>query len=136
MLAILVGGWIVAKVIQTVLVRLLEAVRADSLAERIRFAEMLARGGIQRTFPQLLGAMAYWLVMLVVRVAALNALQLTATAELSGLADRLAQWRWRRAPAPITGAHRSGRSPARNSGIDFFSAAIRPPSSPMPDGPR
>ena len=43
---------------------------------------MLARGGIQRTFSQLVGVMAYWLVMLVVLVAALNALQLTATAEL------------------------------------------------------
>ena len=81
-LAILVGGWIAAKVIQTVLVRLLTAVKADSLAERIQFAEMLARGGIERTFSQLVGAMAYWIVMLVVLVAALNALQLTATAEL------------------------------------------------------
>ena len=81
-LAIVVGGWIVAKVIQAVLVRLLKAVKADSLAERIQLAEMLARGGIQRTFSQLVGVIAYWLVMLVVLVAALNALQLTATAEL------------------------------------------------------
>ena len=81
-LAIVVGGWIVAKVIQTVLVRLLKAVKADSLAERIQLAEMLARGGIQRTFSQLVGVIAYWLVMLVVLVAALNALQLTVTAEL------------------------------------------------------
>lgn len=81
-LAILVGGWVVARVIQTVLARLLEAVKADSLAERVQFAEMLARGGIERTFSQLVAAMAYWIVMLVVLVAALNALQLTATAEL------------------------------------------------------
>jgi hypothetical protein len=81
-LAIVVGGWIVAKVIQAVLVRLLKAVKADSLAERIQLAEMLARGGIQRTFSQLVGVIAYWLVMLVVLMAALNALQLTATAEL------------------------------------------------------
>ena len=81
-LAIVVGGWIVAKVIQAVLVRLLKAVKADSLAERIQLAEMLARGGIQRTFSQLVGVIAYWLVMLVVLVAALNALQLTVTAEL------------------------------------------------------
>ena len=81
-LAILVGGWIVAKVTQTVLVRLLRAVKADSLAEKIQLAEMLAKGGIQRTFSQLVGVMAYWVVMLVVLVAALNALQLTATAEL------------------------------------------------------
>ncbi|WP_419161712.1 mechanosensitive ion channel family protein [Candidatus Palauibacter sp.] len=81
-LAIAVGGWIVAKVIQAVLVRFLKAVKADSLAERIQLAEMLARGGIQRTFSQLVGVISYWLVMLVVLVAALNALQLTATAEL------------------------------------------------------
>ena len=81
-LAILVGGWIVARIVQTVLVRLLGAVKADSLAERIQVAEMLARGGIERTFSQLVGTMAYWIVMLVVLVAALNALQLTATAEL------------------------------------------------------
>ena len=81
-LAILVGGWVVAKVIQTVLGRLLRAVKADSLAERVQFAEMLARGGIERTFSQLVAAMAYWIVMLIVLVAALNALRLTATAEL------------------------------------------------------
>ena len=80
--AILVVGWIVAKVIQRVLLRVLEAVRADNLAERVQLAAMLARGGIQRTFSELVAVMAYWVVMLVVLVAALNALQLTATAEL------------------------------------------------------
>ena len=80
--AILVVGWIVAKVIQTVLVRLLAAVKADGLAERVQLAQMLAKGGLERTFSQLVGAIAYWIVMLVVLVAALNALQLTATAEL------------------------------------------------------
>lgn len=80
--AILVGGRIVAKVTQTVLVRFLRAVKADSLAEKVQLAQMLARGGIQRTFSELAGVMTYWLVMLVVLMAALNALQLTATAEL------------------------------------------------------
>lgn len=80
--AILVGGWIVARLIKTALTRLLRAVKADSLAERIQLAEMLAKGGIERTFSQLVAALAYWIVMLVVLVAALNALQLTATAEL------------------------------------------------------
>ena len=80
--AILVGGWIVARLIKTALIRLLRAVKADSLAERIQLAEMLAKGGIERTFSQLVAALAYWIVMLVVLVAALNALQLTATAEL------------------------------------------------------
>ena len=80
--AILVGGWIVARLIRTALTRLLRAVKADRLAERIQLAEMLAKGGIERTFSQLVAALAYWVVMLVVLVAALNALQLTATAEL------------------------------------------------------
>ena len=80
--AILLGGWIVAKVIQGVLGRVLRAVKADTLAEKVQLAEMLVRGGIERTFSELVGVLAYWLVMLVVLVAALNALQLTATAEL------------------------------------------------------
>ena len=80
--AILVVGWMVAKVTQRVLLRVLEAVRADNLAERVQLAAMLARGGIQRTFSELVAVMAYWVVMLVVLVAALNALELTATAEL------------------------------------------------------
>ena len=80
--AILVVGWIVARLIRTALTRLLRAVKADRLAERIQLAEMLAKGGIERTFSQLVAALAYWVVMLVVLVAALNALQLTATAEL------------------------------------------------------
>ncbi len=80
--AILVGGWIVARLVKTALTRLLRAVKADRLAERIQLAEMLAKGGIERTFSQLVAALVYWVVMLVVLVAALNALQLTATAEL------------------------------------------------------
>jgi hypothetical protein len=81
-LAILVLGWIVAKLIQTIFVRLLKAVKADGLADRIKLAEMLEKGGIRRTFSDLVGVILYWIIMLVVLVAALKALQLTGAAEL------------------------------------------------------
>jgi len=81
-LLILLVGLFVAKAIESVVVQLLKTVRLDTLADRIQVSEILAKGGIKQKLSELIGAIIYWLVILVVLIAALNALQLTVAAQL------------------------------------------------------
>ena len=81
-LLILLVGWIIAKAIEGLVVQVLKAARVDKLAEQIQLADVLTKGGIRRRFSELIGALIYWLVMLVVLIAALNAIQLTVAAQL------------------------------------------------------
>ncbi len=81
-LLILVIGWLIAKLIETVIVRVLKLVRLDTLSERSGTSNFLAKGGIKYTLSELLGVLIYWLMMLIVFMTALNALQWTVAAEL------------------------------------------------------
>ncbi len=81
-LAILLVGWAIANAIERLVVRVLKAVQLDKLVDTIQLGGVLAKGGIRRTFSELIGVLIYWLVMFVVLIAALNAIQLTVAAEL------------------------------------------------------
>ena len=81
-LIILVVGWLIAKLIEAVVVRGLKLVRLDTLSEKAGAANFLAKGGVKYTLAELIGVLIYWIVMLVVMVTALNTLQLTVAAEL------------------------------------------------------
>lgn len=79
---VLIVGWVVAKLVRTIVVRLLRAVRLDVLSERMKLDELLQKGGVRHTLSELLGAICYWLFMLVALVVAVNAVGLTAAADL------------------------------------------------------
>ncbi|MBI4322895.1 MAG: hypothetical protein HY596_01320 [Candidatus Omnitrophica bacterium] len=81
-LVLLLVGWLIAKAIEGVVVKLLKTAQADKLAQQLQLADVLSKGGIRRTFSELIGALIYWIVMLMVLIAALNALQLTVAAQL------------------------------------------------------
>jgi len=81
-LIILPLGWLVARVLQGLLVRVLKAVRLDDLSDRVGLEEILRKGGVGRTCSELLGIFLYWVILLGTLAAAVNALGLTATAEL------------------------------------------------------
>lgn len=81
-IVILVVGWLIAKLIESVIVRVLKAVRLDAASDKAGISNVLAQGEIKLTLSELLGAIIYWLVMLVVMVIALNALNLTVAADL------------------------------------------------------
>lgn len=81
-IAVLLVGWWLAKVVETLIVKLLKTLTLDRLAEQIGLANVLGRGGIKRKTSELLGAIVYWLVMLAVVMVAFNALELTVAAEL------------------------------------------------------
>src|SRR3989338_1574952 len=79
---ILVVGWLIAKVIEAVVVRALKAVRLDAASDKAGVSNVLAQGEIKMTLSELIGALVYWLVVLVIIATALNALNLTVAASL------------------------------------------------------
>jgi hypothetical protein len=81
-LVILIIGWVIAKIIKSLVTKLLVAVRLDQLSERIELDNMLAKGGIAYSLSELVGVICYWLALLVTFVVAINAIGLTVAADL------------------------------------------------------
>lgn len=79
---ILVVGWIIAKAIKNIIIRLLNLLRLDYLSSRIKADEFLAKGGITYSISELIGVISYWLVLLVALVIAINAIGLAVAADL------------------------------------------------------
>jgi len=79
---ILIIGWLLAKVVRTVITKALKAVRLDTLSERIELKDLLEKGGIHYTLSDLIGVVVYWLGLLVTFVVAVNAIGLTVAADL------------------------------------------------------
>jgi hypothetical protein len=81
-IVILIVGWLIAKLVETVIVRVLKAVRLDSASEKAGLSKILAHGDIKQTVSELIGAIIYWIVILVVIATALGTLNLTVASEL------------------------------------------------------
>lgn len=81
-IVILVAGWLIAKVIEAVIVRVLKSIRLDVASDKVNISNVLAQGEIKLSLSELIGAVIYWIVILVVIATALNALNLTIAAEL------------------------------------------------------
>jgi len=79
---ILIVGWIIAKLIKTLVTKLLRSLKIDDIAERIQLDDILAKGGIKYSLSELIGAICYWLALLVTFVVAINAIGLTIAADL------------------------------------------------------
>lgn len=86
---ILVIGWLVAKLAQNLVVRMLKIIRLDALSRKIGVENFLTKGGIRYTLAELIGILVYWLLLLVTFMVAVNAVGLTATA---GLLDRVVMY--------------------------------------------
>jgi hypothetical protein len=81
-IVILVVGWLIAKLIEAVVARVLKAVKLDAASEKAGIANVLAQGDIKMSLSELVGAIVYWLVLLVVLATALDALNLKIASEL------------------------------------------------------
>jgi len=81
-LLILVIGWLLARFVRKIVVQLLKAVKLDAASEKIRIDDFLAKGGIKSDLSELIGMLLYWVMMLIVVMAAINALGLEITADL------------------------------------------------------
>lgn len=83
-IVILVIGWLVAKLLESVVARVLKAIRLDEASDKAGISNILAQGDVKFTLSELIGALIYWIVILVVLATALNALNLTIAADMIG----------------------------------------------------
>lgn len=79
---ILIVGWVISKLIKAVVVKMLTAVKIDTLSERIELKGLLEKGGIKYALSELIGVVCYWLALLVTIVIAVNSAGLTIAADL------------------------------------------------------
>jgi hypothetical protein len=81
-IVILIVGWIVAAVLKNLVVKLLKMIQFDAASEKSGLSDVLKKGGIKNTLSELMGGLIYWVIMLLVFMASLNALGMTVVASL------------------------------------------------------
>lgn len=86
-LALVLAGWLLARLLRAGVRRGLERLGFGQIAERSGLEALLRQGGVEVSLADLIAGVAYWLVLLVVAVSAANSLGLDTVA---GLVNRIA----------------------------------------------
>lgn len=86
---LLIVGWLLARGVQRLVVRVLRLLRLETAAERTGVDDFLVRGGVRFTVVTLVGQVFYWGLLLIFTIAVFNLLGLTMGPELM---DRLARF--------------------------------------------
>ncbi len=81
-LLILIIGWIIAKLLKRLFVRLLKLVKFNYLTEKSGIDKFLKEGGTKVNAIDVIGTLIYWFIMLIVIMAVLNSLNLTVASTL------------------------------------------------------
>ena len=81
-LLILIVGWIVAKIIRSIVDGVLKVVRFDTLVDKAGISEVLKKGDLKITARQVVTGLVYWLVMIMVLVMTANALGLPKASDI------------------------------------------------------
>lgn len=71
-LVLLTAGWLVARLVRRLVIRVLRYVKVDAAAERAGIEDFLLRGGVRFTTVTLVGQIVYWGLLLVVVLAVFN----------------------------------------------------------------
>jgi hypothetical protein len=79
---ILIIGWIIAKLLKRGLIKLLYLVKFNYLTEKTGIDKFLKEGGAKLNSIGIIGTLFYWILMLIVLIATLNSLNLTAASTL------------------------------------------------------
>ena len=82
--AVLLAGWLVARMVRFAVVKGLRAINFNVLTERAGTDGFLQQGGIRSDTTDIFGALVYWLVILAALVIAFNSLGLTYITDLLG----------------------------------------------------
>ena len=82
MLVILLVGILLARVVRIVFVRFLAAIKFDSWSDRMGVTSLLRKGDLWAKPSLALGAIVFWLLVIVVLMTGLNALKITAIDQL------------------------------------------------------
>lgn len=79
---ILIIGYIIAKIVSGILVRVLRAIKFNSVADKVGINSTLAKSGLKSDASGLLGKMGFWMVMFTTLILFFNNLGLTAVSDL------------------------------------------------------
>lgn len=83
-IAILIAGWLVAKAVRFALVKTLRAINFNVVTDKAGIDAFLRQGGGDIDTIRVLGALAYWLVLLAAIMIAFNSLDLAYVTDLVG----------------------------------------------------
>ncbi|MGD8402215.1 MAG: mechanosensitive ion channel [Anaerolineales bacterium] len=81
-LVLLLVGWLVARLVQFIIGGLLRRLRLDALTERVGISSMLSNAGLDPSVANLLARLAYWLILFVFVLAAVESLGLIGVTEM------------------------------------------------------
>jgi hypothetical protein len=81
-LGVLLAGWLVARLLRRVTIRVLRKIGLEQFAERAGIEGFLMRGGVKYTAVTLIGGVAYWIVLFATLIAMLNTLGVPSAAVL------------------------------------------------------
>ncbi|MFA6281024.1 MAG: hypothetical protein WCY05_00795 [Candidatus Omnitrophota bacterium] len=81
-LIVLLIGWIIAKAIKSLVIKLLKTVKIDDVSQKINLNALLLKGGINVSVSDLIGVLCYWIIMLVTLFVGMNTAGLNQAAEL------------------------------------------------------
>ena len=81
-IVILLIGWLLSKLIRSVVSKTLKTAKINELSSRIELDKLLGKGGITYTLSDLIGGICYWLGLLVTFMVAVNSVGLTIAADL------------------------------------------------------
>ncbi len=79
---IFVVGWIIAKLGRRIIAKLLSKLQLDRATEKTGLREFMSKGDITQLPSDIVGALAYWFIMLLTLVASLDALGLPIASDL------------------------------------------------------
>jgi hypothetical protein len=79
---ILLIGWLLSKVIRSVVSKTLKTAKLNELSSRIELDKLLGKGGINYALSDLIGVICYWLGLLITFMVAVNSVGLTIAADL------------------------------------------------------
>lgn len=77
-LAILIVGWIIARILRKIVITLLDRVGLDPTLDKAGIAKIIKDSGTKLTASEILGAIVYWVIMIAVFIGITNYLGLTA----------------------------------------------------------
>jgi hypothetical protein len=80
---LLIVGWLLARGVQRLIVRVLRLLRLETAAERTGVDDFLVRGGVRFTIVTLVGQVFYWGLLLIFTIAVFNVLGLAVGPEVS-----------------------------------------------------
>ena len=80
-IVLLILGWLIARTVQRLVVRLLRLARLEAAAEQTGVDDFLVRGGVRFTVVTLIGEIFYWGLLLIFAVAVFNLIGLTMSPE-------------------------------------------------------